>query len=108
MFDINVFQKPMNYSKGKIKNLRNDMSALIHWTWRIRFNVSGMLMHLRKISCNLPFVENCRKGNTLLPSKHRNKIFMHTLRVAVRFLELEKMNHEGPHVSFAQFVPVQP
>lgn len=33
---------------------------------------------------------------------------MHTLRSAVKILELEKMKHECLHVSSAQFMPVQP
>lgn len=33
---------------------------------------------------------------------------MHTLRVAVKFFELEKMKHECSHVFFVQFMPVQP
>lgn len=40
--------------------------------------------------CNLPFVGNFKKGNKLPPSKHTHKILVHTLRAAVKFLELNR------------------
>lgn len=33
---------------------------------------------------------------------------MHTLRAAVKFLELEKMQHECPNNFLARFKPAQP
>lgn len=43
----------------------------------------------KNFSASLPFIENFKKGNTLL-SKHTHKIFTHTLRAAVKFLELKR------------------
>lgn len=48
-------------------------------------------MFEKKTFCrNLPFIEDFKKGSTLLLSKHTHNIFTHTLRAAVKFLELKR------------------
>lgn len=50
-------------------------------------------MHLRKkITAIICHSENFKKDNTLPPSKHKCKIFMHTLRTVVKFLKLKRQN----------------
>ena len=103
-------------------------SLLMHWVLRIRFSVLGKPGGLpstglhrvghdwsglavagvwEKHFChNVPFIEDFKKGNTLL-SKRTCKIFPHTLKAAVKFLELKREN-TNVLTLILQFMPVWP